>query len=128
VSQDRTARDHGLAARFTAAFVKELRKRGPTPGVVYSINIPAESSERIKGVIAARMGGSYTTVSHFEKGATADGDTVYQARKHASSPPAPGDTDTHAYQRGYITIAPLSFDWTDEKALKELSSWELTTP
>ena len=35
------------------------------------------------------------------------------------------ETDTFAYQNGYITVTPLKFDWTSYESLEQIRGWNL---
>lgn len=104
VSLDSKANDYTFAAQYTARFVSQLKRRGFPKNVILSINIPAATQDEIKGVVPARMGRSFISLSEgFES-----------------------DTDSHAYQQRMITITPLRFDWTDYEVLDKLRTWNLT--
>ena len=125
VSLEHTVTDYEFAARYTASFVSELKRRGAPSGVVLSINIPAGSAEEINGVVVAPMGGKWIGVSGFER-TEAEGERAgYMPITHRSFEFEPG-TDSDAYHRFMITITPLKFDWTDYEVLGDLKEWNLT--
>ena len=35
------------------------------------------------------------------------------------------ETDTFAYQQGFITVTPLKFDWTSYESLEKIQNWDL---
>jgi 5'-nucleotidase len=117
-------RDHAPAAAFAHRFALQWLKRGATPEVVYSINIPQAKDGKWKGVRPATMGGNYLQVREYrEVGSSADGSTMKGRllfiREH------PQASDSAYFEEGYVTITPLRFDWTDQDALAELADWEL---
>ena len=117
VSQDSSDPDFGFAARWAAKFVDSLWQQGPPPGICWSINVPSTLAP-IRGVRAARMGGSYLRIHDWS---TTSGDRVRAS--FSPSHQAAEDTDTAAWQEGWITVTPLRFDWTDTEALSSLPSW-----
>lgn len=122
VSQSRRSTDFTTAARFTAKFVQQLRRRGAPSGVVLSINVPAG---KIKGVVAAPMGGSHIIIHGFAKLIDDTGQPYYAPKWQLVRVSEEG-TDARAYQETFITITPLRFDWTDYKMLDELRQWDLS--
>jgi hypothetical protein len=38
---------------------------------------------------------------------------------------APAGSDTRAYLDGAITITPLAYDWTHERAVADVATWGL---
>jgi 5'-nucleotidase len=125
VSQDHELGDYDLAARFARRFVAELRERGARPGVVYSINVPRGTSDAIRGVVPARMGGDFFGVEKYVASEGEGGSLTCRA-VIARGGAAPEGSDTAAYRGGAITVTPLRFDWTDDAALAELGGWELS--
>ena len=123
VSQDARSTNYELAARFTAAFLMKLKEQGFRKDLLYSINVPADRADRIKGVKATPMGGAYFRVGDFQP----DGSGGFRARMGINSQ-VPVGSDTEAYLQGFITITPLRFDWTDPKAVQEVSGWALQVP
>ena len=114
------------AAGFVGRFVAELRRRGPGPGLVYSINFPAGTEEETRGVAARPMGGSYIRVD-YEEVAGEEGAGGLRIFRPSFGPPDPypAGSDSEAHGEGLITITPLRFDWTDRRSLDELGSWDL---
>lgn len=126
VSADNRVHDYALAARFAQRFVHKLRETKPQVGIVFNINVPAEKATDIKGVLVTRMGGSHFSIGGFRKQTGADGKTTYGAVPRPANGLEDG-TDTKAYLEGFITIAPLRFDWTDEDSIAPLKEWRLGT-
>lgn len=124
VSADARGGESPIAARFTARFVRKLQDEKVTPGIVYSINVPALPADTIPKVVCAHMGGSNFSVTGFKKQGEAAGKVTYvpTAARPAN---AAADNDTTAFLAGAITVTPLKFDWTDEDAITELKQWQL---
>lgn len=123
VSLDAREKDYRFAAEYTARFVKQLMARGAPAGVVLSINIPAGKPEDLRGVVPARMGGSFLRFG-FEKREDPRGRPYYWTTREVVTD-FPANSDSEAYKNKEITITPLRFDWTDDEMLKELKEWDL---
>lgn len=121
ISQDTEGVDTAASARFAANLVRRYQREGAPEGVVISVNIPRGE---LRGVAVRPMGDSYLQTSDYTVSESVGGRTVYErVRTIAQSDNA--DTDTYAYQHGYITITPLRFDWTAHELIDEVESWEL---
>jgi len=120
VSQHSAGVDTDASARFAANLVQRLRNQGFPEGVVISVNIPAGE---IQGVAIRQMGDSYLHyVGYEETSRTAD--RVTYGRNRTVQQATDSRSDTWAWERGYITVTPLKFDWTDYEYLSELQSWD----
>ncbi|MEX0618021.1 MAG: 5'/3'-nucleotidase SurE [Pseudohongiellaceae bacterium] len=109
------------SARFAARVVEKLRRDGPLPGVVLSINIPGGV---LKGVRVRPVGDSYLQTEGYEE-LSVQGDRMAVRRIRTIATSEDRVTDTYAYQNGYITITPLKFDWTAYELIPEVESWDL---
>ena len=121
VSQSHEA-DYKASARYTAKIVAQLRKHGIPPGVLLSINVP---SGKIKGAVSARMGSPMLKFTEFKKVTNTSKDVLRYRPIVTRIQVEEEETDTSFFQDNYITITPLKFDWTDYKALSDLSKWTL---
>ena len=90
-------------------------------GTIISVNIPAGDH---KGVAIRPMGDSYLDTSHYELVSENDNGKVYE-RTISLKISEKEETDTFAYQQGFITITPLKFDWTSYESLKQIQDWGL---
>jgi len=115
--------DFGYASRFVAGFVRELRSRGPVPGIVYSINVPRATEAEIRGVAVAKMGGMQYTFGFTE--IVAGGQRTFRPQIGVVKE-APPESDTQAFLEDMVTITPLRFDWTAYSVLDELKGWKLS--
>lgn len=113
--------DYALSARITARIVRQVLEHGLPEGVMLSINVPAGE---LKGVRAARMGGSYFGVGRFEELASTPDSTSFRSVMRGAQLEG-DDTDTAYYLDGWVTVTPLRFDWTDYGMLERLEGWEL---
>ena len=118
------SRDFAYAARFVTGFIQEMRSRAPTPGLVFSINVPKATQAETRGVTMAPMGGTYFGIG-FEEAQDDEPGRLFQP---AFGPPTdiPAGSDTEAYLQDMITITPLRFDWTAHEVIEDLEAWGLS--
>lgn len=124
ISEDSRIEDHSVSAEFTTRFAAKLLAEGGTPGVIHSINVP---SAKPKGVKIAAMGGLYLTIGSFQRKDAEDGSHKAKANIQWNRE-APAGSDTAAYLEGFISVAPLRVDWTDQATLDRIESWGLGLP
>ncbi|GAB5527832.1 MAG: 5'/3'-nucleotidase SurE [Roseivirga sp.] len=121
VSQEVRSVNTEASALFVAQMVERYRSHGAPKGVVMSVNIPAGA---LKGVVAKPMGDAYLDMSNYVLKSESGDKKVYQ-QKLGLSKSENEETDTYAYQQGYITITPLRFDWTAYDMLDSINAWDL---
>ncbi len=121
VSQEVRGVNTEVSALFVAQMVERYRSSGAPKGVVMSVNIPAGE---LKGVAAKPMGDAYLDMSNYVLKSESGDKMVYQ-QKLGLSKSENKETDTYAYQQGYITITPLRFDWTAHDMLDNINAWDL---
>lgn len=121
VSQEVRGVNTQASALFISQLVSQYQKDGAPEGVVVSVNIPAGE---LKGVVAKPMGDAYLDMGNYVLKSDSGNKAEYQ-QKLALSKSKNTESDTYAYQQGYITITPLKFDWTDHKMLDTINSWNL---
>ena len=97
--------DLDYAARFVARFASEARRRGPTPGIVYSINVPRSTEAETRGVAVRPMLGMQFTIGFAEEGDGEDGSRRFRTEVGLTKEAPPGG-DTEAFTDGWITITP----------------------
>jgi len=113
--------DFGFAAKFSRRMIRFVRENGLREGTALNVNIPAVPEDQIKGV-------SYTTqdlVRHrdkYEKRKDPRGNVYYWLASETPVEDSIPDTDLMALRENRITITPISFDLTDVKEVKRLTS------
>ena len=70
------------------------------------------------------MGDSYLDTTRYELVSETEGEKIYE-RNIKLQVSENEETDTFAYQHGYITVTPLKFDWTSYESLEQIRDWNL---
>lgn len=108
-------------AAFTRRFAEEMFEHPAIPGVVWSINAP----RRVQGPpVVAPMGGSYLQVTSYRK-LSEEGEVEVWRSMVGSGPKGPDGCDTAEHLAGRMTVTPLRFDWTDQRAREAAAGWDL---
>ena len=113
--------DFGFAAKFSRRMIQFVKENGLREGTALNVNIPAIPEDQIKGV-------SFTTqdlVRHrdkYEKRKDPRGNVYYWLATETPVEDSIPDTDLMALRENRITITPISFDLTDVKEVKRLTS------
>lgn len=121
VSQEIRGVDTSNSAKFITRLVSQYMNDPIQEGTIVSVNIPAGEH---KGVAIRPMGDSYLDTSSYELVNENDNEQVYE-RRIALQMSENKETDTFAYQQGFITITPLKFDWTSYESLEKIQDWNL---
>ncbi len=121
VSQESRGVNTEATSRFIAQLVAKYQKDGAPKGIMLSINIPAGE---LKGIAVRAMGGAYLDMGNYELKSETDNKMVYN-QKIGFVQSKNNQTDTFAYQAGYVTITPLKFDWTAFELIESITNWDL---
>lgn len=121
VSQEVRGVDTQASARFIAQMITRYQQEGAPKGIVLSVNIPAGE---LKGVTINPMGDAYLDMGNYVLKSESENTMVYQ-QKLGLSKAEDQKSDTYSYQRGFVTITPLKFDWTAYEAIDMISKWDL---
>jgi len=121
VSQEVRGVNTEASAQFVAQIVSKYQKDGAPKGVVISINIPAGE---LKGISINPMGDAYLDMGNYVLKSDSGNTSTYQQRL-ALAKAEDTNSDTYAYQQGYITLTPLKFDWTAHELLDSMAEWDL---
>ena len=70
------------------------------------------------------MGDSYLDTTNYELVSDNNSEEIYE-RNISLQESQNIETDTFAYQDGYITVTPLKFDWTSYESLEQIRGWNL---
>ena len=121
VSQEIRGVDTYNSTQFITQLVKHYMTDPIHEGTIISVNIPAGEH---KGVAIRPMGDSYLQTSNYELVRESDNEKVYE-REIALQNSENSETDTFAYQQGFITLTPLKFDWTSHESFEQIETWDL---
>ncbi|WP_323756528.1 5'/3'-nucleotidase SurE [Roseivirga sp.] len=121
VSQESRGVNTEATSRFIAQLVAKYQNEGAPKGVVLSVNIPAGE---LKGIMVKPMGDAYLDMGNYELISETDNKMVYNQRIGFVRSQNE-QTDTYAYQNGYVTITPIKFDWTAYELMGSISNWGL---
>ena len=121
VSQEINGVDTVSSTQFVIELVERYMVDQIQEGTIISVNIPAGKH---KGIAIRPMGDSYLDTTNYELISTSDSGQIYK-RNIALQVSENDETDTFAYQNGYITVTPLKFDWTSYESLEQIRGWNL---
>ena len=113
--------DFRFPARFSRRMIRFVMENGLREGTALNVNIPAIPEHQIKGI-------SFTTQDLvrqrdvYEKRNDPRGDVYYWLASQTPVEESMLNTDLKALMENRITITPISFDLTDLKELKRLTS------
>jgi 5'-nucleotidase len=113
--------DFGFAARFARRIIGFVMENGLSAGTALNVNIPSMPEDQIKGI-------SFTTQDLvmqrdvYEKRRDPRDDVYYWLAEETPVEESTSNTDLRALTENRITITPITFDLTDLKEMKRLSS------
>lgn len=110
--------DYTLAAKWASKIVDIAEEKYLKGNVVLNLNIPSLKDEEIKGLKVCRIGKStyktdYILLEENE-------DKVYKI-KGVRNKVEETDSDLYYIEKGYVTLTPLHFDFTNFEILDEVS-------
>lgn len=98
-----------------------LALRDLKPGCVLNVNFPRGEPKGFKVCRQARA----RLVSDLEQRQDVWGrDYYWFLDRLLDQEPAASDSDLAALKAGYISVVPVTYDWTDYKVLNDLQSWQ----
>ncbi|MBI4369186.1 MAG: 5'/3'-nucleotidase SurE [Elusimicrobia bacterium] len=114
------------AAAAAARVAKNVLKRNLPPGVCLNVNVPAARNGRapkLKGFVVTQLGhrvyGKKVTIRRDPRGRH----YYWLIGKNVLGVPTPG-SDVEAFEKGYVTITPVTTDWTALAFLTDLKRWK----
>ena len=119
--------DYAVAARWAKKVVDAVRAHGLPAGVFLNVNVPKDETH-IKGFRLTRGALAVDLKSYFKTVRT-EGATRWLRAVWVPAATPGADADTGAMERGWVTVAPLTYDQTAFRALPKLH-WvsRLTAP
>ena len=121
VSQEISGVDTADSIEFMTQLVPRYLTDPIEEGIVISVNIPAGQHQ---GIAIRPMGDSYLGTQEYELVSQSNNGQVYE-RSISLQTSENENTDTFAYQQGYITVTPLKFDWTAYESIQTIRDWNL---
>jgi len=113
--------EYDRAAAYAKELVATVMERPLAPGVFLNVNFPVGKP---KGTRVTRQGTrSYRATSSQNTDPT--GRTYYWIAGIEMTPTGEADGDHRALQEGYVSITPLSINWTHDPTLQALADWPL---
>lgn len=113
--------DFSFAARFSRRIIGFVMENGLSVRTALNVNIPSIPEDQIKGI-------SFTTQDlvrqrdEYEKRRDPRGNVYYWLAKETPVEESTSNTDLRALTENRITITPITFDLTELKEMKRLSS------
>ena len=113
--------DFGFAARFSRRIIGFVVENGLSVGTALNVNIPSIPEDQIKGI-------SFTTQDlvrqrdEYERRRDPRGNVYYWLAKETPVEESTSNTDLRALMEDRMTITPITFDLTELKEIKRLSS------
>lgn len=115
--------DFGIAARITAATVRELVDNPIPDGTLVNINVPGGQPE---GIDVTRLGKRlYSDELEKVEREVQDGRTSYRIYGYEPGLQDEPGTDIGAIARNRIALTPIHLDWTDHSGLEGLRRRDL---
>ena len=119
VDWEREDEDYTKAANWISKIIDVAKKYYLKDNVVLNVNVPNISKEEIRGVKVCRLGKStyktdYILIEENE-------DNVY-ITKGTRNDISENDSDLYFLSKGYVTMTPLHFDFTNFKILDEVKN------
>lgn len=111
------------AAEFSLKLAKKLLKLKLPKGTLLNVNVPDLPKEQIKGVKVTRQSGSIWN-DNYEKRTDPFGRQYYWFAGEFVKKDDVVNGDDEAVSQGYVSITPIHFKLTNEKALDELKFLE----
>ncbi len=110
------------AAYFAEKIIKNLLTHPLDSNKILNINVPDLPLDEIKGIKITRLG------SRHRQDTIVDAHDPKGRKIYWLGPPSDGEdigigTDFHAVSHGYVSITPISVDFTDHKAITVLENW-----
>ena len=117
--------DFAAASQVALRVIRGILGHNPPSGSLFNINLPDCPADAIKGVAVSRQ----SVVSYedeFDVRVDPRGGRYYWMTGRMRKHDAAEDSDVVRLHSGFVTVTPLYYDLTDEKALDEISRWDLS--
>src|SRR2546422_47783 len=112
-------------ASFMARLVRRVLELGLPARQLLNVNLPHRPWSEIRGVAVTRLGSRVYRDTLIRKVDPRGRDYYWIGGEDPVWDPREG-TDFVAVEAGYISVTPLRLDLTDEQALEDMRTWQLT--
>jgi 5'-nucleotidase len=116
------ARHFDTAARVAESLVLSLQERPLDPRLILNVNIPDRPFEALEGYRSTRLGFRHRSEAVLPA-RDPRGNTVYWIGAAGGGDDAGQGTDFMAIAEGFVSVTPLSIDFTRHAALPEVARW-----
>ena len=116
------ARRFDTAARVAETLVLSLQERPLDPSLILNVNIPDLPFEALEGYRSTRLGFRHRSEAVIPA-RDPRGNTVFWIGPAGEGNDAGQGTDFKAVAEGFVSVTPLSIDFTRHAALPELAHW-----
>lgn len=116
------ARCFDTAARVAHTLVAALLRRPLDPGLILNVNVPDRSYQSLSGYRSTRLGFRHRSEAVIPA-RDPKGNAVYWVGPAGEGRDAGEGTDFMAVAEGFVSVSPLSIDFTRHAALPEVGRW-----
>ena len=109
-------------AKQAAIIVKLIPQLIKTGGLLFNVNIPARPYEMLKGVRCTKLSSYAYATEYIERSDPRGRAYLWTAMRDGSISGDDVDTDEKWITENYVTVTPLTVNWTDNEMLKTLKS------
>ena len=115
---------YGYAAKLACTLAAAVHEHGLPESTLLSVNVPNVREKDIAGIRITRQGKSKFK-EFFDKRIDPKGGTYYWLAGEMVDADESADSDHAAVRENFVSITPLHYDMTNERAIEEIRSWKL---
>lgn len=109
-----------IGAKYLKYILQTVNDRFLNSKTVLNINTPCVDERNIKGIKVCRIGGMIYDYYFMEEGNEEEMSLVVSGRRKDELEKG---TDRYYLKKGYVTVTPLQYDFTNFKLIEEVESW-----
>lgn len=119
-----TYNDFSVAAKFASKLAKSVLRNGLPKGTLLNVNVPAVSSEKIRGVLVTKQGKSFWD-DQFDSRLDPNKREYFWLTGRMAVMDKSTEFDHPAILDNYISVTPIHYDLTDYEMIPEIRKWKL---
>ena len=119
--------DFEAAGRITSKIIWNIINYGLPEGVCLNVNIPAGKFNELKGLKICRQTRGYWKEEFVKRTDPYKGEYYWLTGSYFNQEVEAQDTDEFALARNYVSIVPIRVDFTSQRGMTYLRSWDLNT-